>query len=251
MSERVSEMTIEELGLSYRAYCCLKRAGYDTVEQIIDATEVKLAKIPYLGRKSFDEVIMKLGIFGFRLKEDKNHLSSREDSYKQEANFSSENVFISKEKQGHGMTEQDKLRVINLWLNGMSLEQIQQILPYSTRKFREAIAEMKANGEFPTERQVGKDKVAEAVKNGELNPYVLAETYGVTVRTAREYKRTCGGVSTNSRPKFNYQHCDRTNAIIDDLKEGELSLSEIARKHGVSRQAVFIVKKKIGKSNDV
>ena len=251
MSERVSEMTIEELGLSYRAYCCLKRAGYDTVEQIMEATEVKLAKVPYLGRKSFDEVIMKLGMFGLRLKEEKTSLSSREENYIQETNLICENAFANKEKQGHIMTEQDKLRVINLWLNGMSLEQIQQILPYSTRKFRETITEMKANGEFPTERQVGKEKVAEAVKDGELNPYVISEKYGVSVRTAKEYKRIYGGVAPKVRPKLNYRHCDRTNAIIFDLKEGELSLSEIARKHGVSRQAVFDIKKKFMKSNDV
>ena len=148
------------------------------------------------------------------------------------------------------MTEQDKARIIALWENGMSLAQINQLMPCSVRQFRRVVADMKSNGEFPTERQVGKDKVAEAVKDGEIDPYVLAETCGVSVRTAREYKRIFGGVAPKVRPKLNYRHCDRTNAIMQDLQEGELSLSEIARNYGVSRQAVFIIKKKFGEGKN-
>lgn len=148
------------------------------------------------------------------------------------------------------MTEQDKARIIALWENGMPLVQINQLMPCTVRQFRKTVAEMKANGEFPAERQVGKDKVAEAVKGGEIDPYALAETCGVSVRTAREYKRIYGGAAPKVRPKFNYRHCDRTNAIMQDLQEGELSLSEIARNHGVSRQAVFIIKKKLENNID-
>jgi DNA-binding CsgD family transcriptional regulator len=143
------------------------------------------------------------------------------------------------------MTEKDKGKIVELWKSGLSLRQIQQMLPYSLRKFRETVAEMKANGEFPTEREKKQDKVAKAVKEGEVNPYVLADTFGVSVRTAMEYKRIFGGVSPKARPKLNYKHCQRTESIMADLKEGKLSLSEIARNHGVTRQAVHKVKKKL------
>ena len=58
--EKVLEMTIEELDLSVRAYNCLKRAGINTVEDLISRTEGDMIKVRNLGRKSLDEVIGKL-----------------------------------------------------------------------------------------------------------------------------------------------------------------------------------------------
>ncbi len=58
--EKVLEMTIEELDLSVRAYNCLKRAGINTVEDLISRTEDDMIKVRNLGRKSLDEVIGKL-----------------------------------------------------------------------------------------------------------------------------------------------------------------------------------------------
>ena len=60
MSEKVLEMTIEELDLSVRSYNCLKRAGYNTVEQLCEATEEELMTIRNLGRKASAEVFQKL-----------------------------------------------------------------------------------------------------------------------------------------------------------------------------------------------
>lgn len=58
--EKVLEMTIEELDLSVRAYNCLKRAGINTVEDLISRSEDDMIKVRNLGRKSLDEVIGKL-----------------------------------------------------------------------------------------------------------------------------------------------------------------------------------------------
>ena len=58
--EKVLEMTIEELDLSVRAYNCLKRAGINTVEDLISRSEGDMIKVRNLGRKSLDEVIGKL-----------------------------------------------------------------------------------------------------------------------------------------------------------------------------------------------
>ena len=55
MSEEILEMTIEELELSVRSYKCLKRAGYDTVRQLCEATEKELCSIRNLGRKASEE----------------------------------------------------------------------------------------------------------------------------------------------------------------------------------------------------
>jgi DNA-directed RNA polymerase subunit alpha len=58
--EKVLEMTIEELDLSVRSYNCLKRAGINTVEDLINRTEDDMMKVRNLGRKSLEEVLNKL-----------------------------------------------------------------------------------------------------------------------------------------------------------------------------------------------
>jgi DNA-directed RNA polymerase subunit alpha len=58
--DKVLEMTIEELDLSVRSFNCLKRAGINTVEDLINRTESDMMKVRNLGRKSLDEVIHKL-----------------------------------------------------------------------------------------------------------------------------------------------------------------------------------------------
>ena len=68
--EKVLEMTIEELDLSVRSFNCLKRAGIDTVEDLIERTEDDMMKVRNLGRKSLEEVIQKLNSLNLGLKKD-------------------------------------------------------------------------------------------------------------------------------------------------------------------------------------
>ena len=65
--EKVLEMTIEELDLSVRSFNCLKRAGINTVEDLISKSEEEMMKVRNLGKKSFDEVKEKLQSLGFDL----------------------------------------------------------------------------------------------------------------------------------------------------------------------------------------
>jgi len=65
--EKVLEMTIEEMDLSVRSFNCLKRAGINTVEDLIAKTEEDMMKVRNLGRKSLEEVINKLASLGFTL----------------------------------------------------------------------------------------------------------------------------------------------------------------------------------------
>src|SRR5690606_10547109 len=58
--EKVLEMTVEELDLSVRSYNCLKRAGINTVEELIQRTEEDMMKVRNLGKKSLEEVTSKL-----------------------------------------------------------------------------------------------------------------------------------------------------------------------------------------------
>ena len=68
--EKVLEMTIEELDLSVRSFNCLKRAGINTVEDLISKSEEDMMKVRNLGRKSLEEVINKLNSLGFDLVKD-------------------------------------------------------------------------------------------------------------------------------------------------------------------------------------
>ncbi|MGE4282922.1 MAG: DNA-directed RNA polymerase subunit alpha [Clostridia bacterium] len=65
--EKVLEMTIEELDLSVRSYNCLKRAGINTVEDLINRSEDDMMKVRNLGRKSLEEVVQKLEALGLGL----------------------------------------------------------------------------------------------------------------------------------------------------------------------------------------
>lgn len=66
--EKVLEMTIEELDMSVRSFNCLKRAGINTVEDLISKTEEDMIKVRNLGKKSLEEVIAKLHSLGLDLK---------------------------------------------------------------------------------------------------------------------------------------------------------------------------------------
>jgi DNA-directed RNA polymerase subunit alpha len=68
--EKVLEMTIEELEMSVRSFNCLKRAGIDTVEDLINRTEEDMIKVRNLGKKSLEEVIQKLHSLGLDLKKE-------------------------------------------------------------------------------------------------------------------------------------------------------------------------------------
>ena len=65
--EKALEMTIEELDLSVRSFNCLKRAGINTVEDLISKSEEDMMKVRNLGRKSLEEVMQKLQSLGFSL----------------------------------------------------------------------------------------------------------------------------------------------------------------------------------------
>ena len=66
--EKILEMTIEELDLSVRSYNCLKRAGINTVDELVPRTEEEMMKVRNLGRKSLEEVQQKLVGLGLSLR---------------------------------------------------------------------------------------------------------------------------------------------------------------------------------------
>jgi len=64
------DITIEELDLSVRSYNCLKRAGINTVDELIGKTEEEMMKVRNLGKKSLEEVQNKLAEMDLYLRSD-------------------------------------------------------------------------------------------------------------------------------------------------------------------------------------
>jgi len=64
--EKILEMTIEDLDLSVRSFNCLKRAGINTVEDLINKSEEDMMKVRNLGRKSLEEVVAEAGFSRIR-----------------------------------------------------------------------------------------------------------------------------------------------------------------------------------------
>ncbi|MDQ6821336.1 MAG: DNA-directed RNA polymerase subunit alpha [Actinomycetota bacterium] len=64
----MDDILIEELELGVRSYNCLKRAGIQTVGDLVSKTEGELNAIPNFGKKSIDEVIETLHARGLNLR---------------------------------------------------------------------------------------------------------------------------------------------------------------------------------------
>ncbi|MCX7779964.1 MAG: DNA-directed RNA polymerase subunit alpha [Negativicutes bacterium] len=69
---KILEMNIEDLDLSVRSYNCLKRAGINTVAELVQKSEEDMMKVRNLGRKSLEEVKKKLEELGLSLAENED-----------------------------------------------------------------------------------------------------------------------------------------------------------------------------------
>ena len=69
-SEKILDMTIEDLDLSVRSFNCLKRAGIHSVRDLAEKSESEMMRVRNLGRKSLEEVKKKLDELGLSLRRD-------------------------------------------------------------------------------------------------------------------------------------------------------------------------------------
>ena len=66
---KLLEMSIDELDLSVRSYNCLKRAGINTIGELVEKTPEDMMRVRNLGKKSLEEVEEKLAALGLSLKQ--------------------------------------------------------------------------------------------------------------------------------------------------------------------------------------
>ena len=69
-ADGMEEILIEELELGVRSYNCLKRAGIQTIGDLVQKSESELSAIPNFGRKSIEEVKETLRVRGLGLRDD-------------------------------------------------------------------------------------------------------------------------------------------------------------------------------------
>ena len=67
---KLMELPIEEMDLSVRSYNCLKRAGINTIQDLLKKSKSDMFKVRNLGAKSVEEVIAKLESYGLSLRKD-------------------------------------------------------------------------------------------------------------------------------------------------------------------------------------
>ncbi|MBE3519855.1 MAG: DNA-directed RNA polymerase subunit alpha [Firmicutes bacterium] len=66
--QRILDAPIEELELSARSFNCLRRAGIQTIGDLVAKTEEELSKVRNMGKKSLEEVKTKLAELGLALR---------------------------------------------------------------------------------------------------------------------------------------------------------------------------------------
>ena len=69
IAESALSMSVDDLELSARSSNCLKRAGIETVQQLVDKNMSELIEIKNFGKKSADEINEKLAQYNLALKE--------------------------------------------------------------------------------------------------------------------------------------------------------------------------------------
>lgn len=144
------------------------------------------------------------------------------------------------------MTESERKQVITLWDNRVPIYQIIRMLPYPEKKATQMLKEMRTDGTLKPrdDKPTMIDKVCNAYRNGEHNPYKLAEMFGKTHKTINQYL-AMGGIK-KGKAEHHWQpkpKGDKANVIIEELRKGEKTQYRIAKEYGVSRQYVNELKR--------
>lgn len=70
MSKVNKSKPLDELELSVKTYNCLIRAGVNTIDDLTRMTASDVMRVRNLGRRSLEEVISKMELMGYKLREE-------------------------------------------------------------------------------------------------------------------------------------------------------------------------------------
>ena len=145
------------------------------------------------------------------------------------------------------MTDFEIASIKRQWDAGVPIKQIVRTMPYPQKTALQHIWEMQRDGVLPKrERKRGCDLVVATYQSGMHNPYEIAETYGYKYSTVETWLKNAklGRVRCDNGKNWKRTECsEKTEEIIKCLESG-MGMSEIAKEFGVSRQWVYIIKKR-------
>lgn len=132
------------------------------------------------------------------------------------------------------MTEIEK-QIIYYYNKGYKTSDIEKLLPVRRKDITDAIKKHPEKIERETAISGNKAILLNAVERGINDIYELQKLTGLSKATIYTYTNI-----GRKKPHYNHGH---TKEIIKELRAGVLTQSEIARKYGVTRQAVNKAKK--------
>lgn len=140
------------------------------------------------------------------------------------------------------MMDKEIEQVKKMWEQGFTATQISRVLPYKEYVTKAEIRQLKKEGILPphsiTEIR-NKTICKEFEKNKNLRE--ISEKFGVSIWLVRNVLGRCGV----KHPRImNFTPNEKKEQIIEDLENG-MTMSEIAKNHGVSRQYVHQIKKEL------
>jgi DNA invertase Pin-like site-specific DNA recombinase len=152
------------------------------------------------------------------------------------------------------MTEQEKKQIISMWESRMTILDIVRTLPYTQREARRMINELRADGTLKPrkKKRMLNEAIMEIFNSGTTDRYEIAEILGVSYRTVLNRLQKMG--IHLGRPAHNHKKMpikDTTAQIMDDIRKGEMSYSQIAKKYGVSRGRVGNIKQQMIKRKEI
>ena len=149
------------------------------------------------------------------------------------------------------MKEYEVQMIKRQWDAGVPIKQIARQMPYKMQTSLRYIWRLQREGVIERRvRKRGADLIASAYHSGITNPYELADMYGYKIGTIYAYLRDAG--IRRNRPAKNWKKVEKskkTKEIIACLKSG-VGVCETARRFGVTKQWVSLVKKREERENE-
>lgn len=133
---------------------------------------------------------------------------------------------------------EDRERLIQMYLDGVSSRKIYAILPYTVEEIKAEIVELSKEGVIPRrrDRYFHLMAITRAYNDGITDVQELMEYFGYSRNTILTYLVA----SADNVERLQKQ---RTKAIIARIKEGG-TLAAIGREFGVTRQAIYEIKRR-------
>lgn len=146
------------------------------------------------------------------------------------------------------MNNEERKLIITLWENGYSVDAIIQHLPYPAYKAREMVRSLRKDGTLKDRKitEIALSRITTAYNNGTTDPIELSHIFGYSLKTTIQYLKLAG--IKRGHPKKHYFPKgvgNKAKQIMHDIQTSNLTLSGIAKKHNVSRQYVYQLKKRI------